>query len=157
MYNFVFWRNPGENVPWDATQITECYRCERCSNKMVKVNDGDGIVVQKKRKGPVRLYLTDPIKTVFTEVQIHRVKPDLIIDHAPPCPAWSDFIPNTNPPCRSDLTIFHHPARFFAFLRSSSHFASSRRTLLRGFTLRRTHHPPPSRSSQIETCFLTRV
>ena len=98
MYNFVIWRNPEENVPWDATQITGCYRCERCSNKMVKVNDGDGIVVYKK-KGPVRLYLTDPIKTVFTEVQIHRVKPDLIIDHAPPCPAWSDFIPNTNPPC----------------------------------------------------------
>ena len=68
MYNFVIWRNPEEDVQWGARQIRDGYSSRRGSNKMVKVNDGDGIVVYKK-KGPVRLYLTDPIKTVFTEVK----------------------------------------------------------------------------------------
>ena len=62
MYNFVIWRNPEEDVRWDARQIRDGYSSRRGSNKMVKVN-GDGIVVCKK-KGPVRLNLTDPIKTV---------------------------------------------------------------------------------------------
>ena len=48
MYNFVIWRNPEEDVRWDARQIRDGYSSRRGSNKIVKVN-GDGIVVCKKK------------------------------------------------------------------------------------------------------------